>query len=394
MQNSVKIVCEDIWKVFGKKAEKVINASTDYDALAKSLRCTVAVREANFSVQEGEVFVVMGLSGSGKSTLLRCINRLIEPSRGRIVVDGEDLKEMNKGQLRQVRQKKMGMVFQHFALLPYRNILDNAAFGLEVQGLSKQERHKQAAEALDLVGLGEWAKYYPHELSGGMQQRVGLARALALNPEILLMDEAFSALDPLIRQQMQDEFLKLVDIVKKTIVFITHDLDEALKLADRIVVMKDGRIVQIGTPEEIVMEPADDYVAEFVSSVSQTKVISARNLMMKPDQWMATDAEDPAAILVKMLKNDIDSIFITNSTGQLVGVLNQNGLSEYLKNNSKSLESIVQDNYPSVLPDAALEGLISEAARTKHPIAVLDSSKHLLGVISRTNLLEQLTSVI
>jgi glycine betaine/proline transport system ATP-binding protein len=398
MQNSVKIVCEDVWKVFGKRAERVMDASEDREALAKSLRCTIAVREVNFFVQEGEVFVIMGLSGSGKSTLLRCINRLVEPSFGRVVMDGKDLSVMNKQELRQVRLEKMGMVFQNFALLPYRNVLDNTAFGLEVQGLSKQDRYKRAYEALDLVGLIEWTKHYPSELSGGMQQRVGLARALALNPEILLMDEAFSALDPLIRKQMQEEFLKLVAIVKKTIVFITHDLDEALNLADRIAVMKDGRIVQIGTPEEIVMEPADDYVAEFVSSVSRTKVISAKNFMMEADKWISADHEDPIAILNKMRKNNVDSIFITDYTNRLVGVVSKKRLSEYLKERSGTLETrletITYKNYVSVLPDATLEELISEASQTQHPIAVLDEGKRLLGVISRTNLLKELAEVI
>lgn len=393
MQDMNKIVCEDVWKVFGKGAEKVIEASRDRAALAKSLRCTIAVREADFSVREGEVFVIMGLSGSGKSTLLRCINRLIEPSHGRVVVDGKELNGMKNKELRQIRQEKMGMVFQHFALLPHRNVVDNVAFGLEVQGLSKQERNKQAYEALDLVGLEEWAKHYPNELSGGMQQRVGLARALALNPKILLMDEAFSALDPLIRKQMQEEFLKLVAIVKKTIVFITHDLDEALHLADRIAVMKSGRIVQIGTPEEIVMEPADGYVAEFVSSVSRTKVISAKNFMMEPDKWISAEHEDPIALLNKMRKNDVNSIFITDSANHLIGVISKKRLTETLKKNSGNLKPIVNKNYGSVLPDTNLEDLISEAAQTKNPIAVLDKGRCLLGVISRTDLLKGLAEV-
>ncbi len=393
-QNDVKILCEDIWKIFGKGAGKVMNASSDRTALAKSLRCTIAVREANFSIREGEVFVVMGLSGSGKSTLLRCINHLIAPTNGRVIVDGKELNGMNKRELRRIRQETMGMVFRHFALLPYRDVLDNTAFGLEVQGLSKQERSKRAYDALELVGLTEWAKHYPSELSGGMQQRVGLARALAMNPEILLMDEAFSALDPLIRKQMQEEFIKLVAIVKKTIVFITHDLDEALHLADRIAVMKDGRIVQIGTPEEIVLEPADDYVAEFVSSVSHTKVISARNFMMEPDKWISAENEDPIALLNKMRNNDVNGVFITDSTRHLIGVVGKERLSENLMNNPENLKLIVNKNYISVQPDTNLEDMIAEAARTKNPIAVLDEGGHLLGVISRTNLLRGLAEMI
>ena len=393
-QNDVKILCEDIWKIFGKGAGKVLNSSSDRTALAKSLRCTIAVREANFSIREGEVFVVMGLSGSGKSTLLRCINHLIAPTNGRVVVNGKELNGMNTRELRRIRQETMGMVFQHFALLPYRDVLDNTAFGLEVQGFSKQERSKRAYDALELVGLTEWAKHYPSELSGGMQQRVGLARALAVNPEILLMDEAFSALDPLIRKQMQEEFLKLVAIVKKTIVFITHDLDEALHLADRIAVMKAGRIVQIGTPEEIVLKPADDYVAEFVSSVSHTRVISARNFMMEPDKWISAENEDPIALLNTMRHNDVNGVFITDSANHLIGVVSKERLSENLMNNPENLKLIVNKNYVSVQPETNLEDMITEAAQTKNPVAVLDEGGHLLGVISRTNLLRGLAEML
>jgi glycine betaine/proline transport system ATP-binding protein len=288
----------------------------------------------------------------------------------------------------------MGMVFQHFALLPHRTVMDNVALGLEIQGVGKEARYKRGGEALELVGLSGWEKNYPSELSGGMQQRVGLARALAVNPEILLMDEAFSALDPLIRKQMQDEFLKLVAIVKKTIVFITHDLDEALKLADSIAVMKDGFIVQVGTPEEIVMYPADEYVSEFVSSVSRTKVISAKNMMMEPDTWISAEDEDPIAVLNKMRRHNRDSIFITDSTSRLVGVVNKKRLAETIGGDVESLRPITSRNFATVLPDTSLEDLISEAAQTKSPIAVLDKDKRLMGVISRASLLKELADVV
>jgi glycine betaine/proline transport system ATP-binding protein len=244
------------------------------------------------------------------------------------------------------------------------------------------------------VGLSGWEKNHPSELSGGMQQRVGLARALAVNPEILLMDEPFSALDPLIRKQMQEEFLKLVAIVKKTIVFITHDLDEALKLADRVAVMKDGVIVQVGTPEEIVMYPADEYVSEFVSSVSRTKVISAKNMMMEPDTWISAEDEDPIAVLNKMRQYDRDSIFITDSARRLVGVVNMKRLAETLGEDVESLKPITSKNYTTVLPDTSLEDLISQAAQTKSPIAVLDEDQRMLGVISRASLLKELADVV
>ena len=395
MEKVEKILCENLWKIFGKGAEKILAASpSDRETLASSLYCTIAVRHADLEIREGEVFVIMGLSGSGKSTLLRCINYLIQPTRGRVMVDGKDLSAMSLKDLRQLRQEKMGMVFQNFGLLPHRNVLDNVAFGLEVQGISLQERYKRTREALDLVGLLDWEKYYPSELSGGMQQRVGLARALAVNPEILLMDEAFSALDPLIRKQMQEEFLKLLAIVKKTIVFITHDLDEALKLASRIAVMKDGRIVQIGTPEEIVMQPAEEYVAEFVSSVSRTKVVSAKNLMMEPDKWISAEKEDPIAVLNKMRKNDIDCIFITDFTNRLVGVVSMSRLKETPHDSPAGLKHMAHQDYASVPPDTNLEDLISHAAQAKTPIAVLDEGERLLGVISRSSLLEKLADLI
>jgi len=395
MQYDTKILCEDVWKIFGKGSEKVMDASpSDRNATAASLHCTIAVREVNLEIREGEVFVIMGLSGSGKSTILRCLNYLIQPTHGRVAIDGKDLSTLNTKDIRQIRQEKMGMVFQNFGLLPHRNVLDNVALGLEVQRLTLQERYKRTREALDLVGLLDWEQHYPNELSGGMQQRVGLARALAVNPEMLLMDEAFSALDPLIRRQMQEEFLKLIAIVKKTIVFITHDLDEALKLAHRIAVMKDGRIVQIGTPEEIVMQPAEEYVAEFVSSVSRTKVVSAKNLMMEPDKWISAEKEDPIAVLNKMRKNDIDSIFITDFTNRLIGVVSMKRLKETLHESRAGLKHMTHQNYASVPPDTNLEDLITHAAQTKIPIAVLDEGERLLGVISRSSLLKKLADLI
>ncbi len=393
--SEIKIQCEDVWKVFGKDAEKIMAfPPAERTELARSLRCTIAVREACFEVREGEVFVIMGLSGSGKSTIIRCINHLIDPSGGRVVIDGRDLEAMSTKELRRVRQEKMGMVFQNFALLPHRTVLDNAAFGLEVQKVPKAKRHERAREALDLVGLSEWSGHYPEELSGGMQQRVGLARALALNPEILLMDEAFSALDPLIRKQMQEEFLKLVAIVRKTIVFITHDLDEALKIADRIAVMKDGRIVQVGTPEQIVMEPADEYVAEFVGSVSRTKVVSARNFMMEPDQWISAEGEDPIAVLNRMRKNNLDSIFVTDAAHRLVGVIDQARLAQALQKGPSNYRPVLNKQFPSVSENSNLEDIISEAAQNENPIAVVDGKRKLVGVISRSRLLDELSDVI
>jgi glycine betaine/proline transport system ATP-binding protein len=278
----VTICCRRVWKVFGPHPERVVG-SPDADLpraeLEASTGCVAAVRDVSFEVPEGSVFVVMGLSGSGKSTLVRCLSRLVEPTSGEVIIDGEDVRGLPPDRLRELRRTRLSMVFQHFGLLPHRRVLDNVAFGLEVQGTAKPARLSRAADVLDLVGLSGLGEAYPDQLSGGMQQRVGLARALANDPEILLFDEPFSALDPLIRRDMQDEVERLQEELHKTIVFITHDLAEALKLGDRIAIMRDGRFVQVGTPEEVVGQPADDYVRDFVRDVPRGHVLTARAIM-------------------------------------------------------------------------------------------------------------------
>lgn len=282
--SSAKITVEEVFKIFGRDPQrgvKMLGEGLSKETILEKARLTVGVDDASFEVAEGELLVVMGLSGSGKSTLLRCINRLIEPTAGRVLIDGVDITTLDEEQLRRLRMKKFGMVFQRFALLPHRTVLQNTEFGLEIQNVEAALREQKAREALKLVGLAGWEDSLPDELSGGMQQRVGLARALAVDPDILLMDEAFSALDPLIRREMQDELLSLQSRKKKTILFITHDLDEALKLGDRIVIMKDGRIVQIGTPEDILTNPATNYVEKFVEDVNLAKVLTARSVMHK-----------------------------------------------------------------------------------------------------------------
>jgi glycine betaine/proline transport system ATP-binding protein len=278
----VSVSCKDVWKVYGPHPERIVgSAEADLPRaeLLERTGCVAAVREISFDVAPGEVFVVMGLSGSGKSTLVRLINRLHEPTAGQILIDGEDVLQIGAERLREIRRHKISMVFQHFGLLPHRRILDNVAFGLEVQGIERDERERHAGEVLEVVGLQGWGDHYPDELSGGMQQRVGLARALATDPEIMLFDEPFSALDPLIRRDMQDEVIRLQREVRKTMIFITHDLMEALKLGDRIAIMKDGAFVQIGTPEEVVSKPADEYVADFIRDVPRAHVLTARTIM-------------------------------------------------------------------------------------------------------------------
>jgi glycine betaine/proline transport system ATP-binding protein len=285
MSPPVTLSCRNIWKIFGPRPEQAREMARTGATKAEILDQSghvIAVQDVSFEVRQGEIFVVMGLSGSGKSTLVRCLSRLIEPSAGEILVNGEDLTQMDEKALRELRRHKMSMVFQHFGLFPHRQVIDNVAYGLEVQGIGKEQRHQRAQEVLNLVGLAGWERYYPQELSGGMQQRVGLARALAVDPEIMLFDEPFSALDPLIRREMQDELCNLQNVMKKTMIFITHDFLEALKLGDQIAIMKDGEIVQVGTPEEIVAHPVNDYVRAFTRDAPKAKVLDVASVMTPP----------------------------------------------------------------------------------------------------------------
>lgn len=314
-----------------------LEAGTDREEL-RAQGTTAAVIDASFEVEEGQIFVVMGLSGSGKSTLLRMLNGLLEPTSGRVVYDGDDITALKPRELREVRAKKISMVFQHFALFPHRSVLENAAYGLEVQGIPPEERERLATEALELAGLKGWETSWPDELSGGMQQRVGLARALATDADLLLMDESFSALDPLIRRDMQDQLLELQKTLKKTIVFITHDLNEAMRLGDRIAVMKDGRIVQIGTAEDILVRPATDYVASFIQDVDRSRVLTAGSIMedTKTDSPAMTDgeledastvtAETPIAELFTPFSTSEDAMIVTDESGTPVGVIDRERL--------------------------------------------------------------------
>jgi glycine betaine/proline transport system ATP-binding protein len=302
--SKVTVACRNVWKVYGPKAESIVgspDASLSRQELMEKTGCVAAVRDVSFEVSPGEVFVVMGLSGSGKSTLVRCITRLIEPTAGQVLIDGEDVLKIGEERLREIRRTKVSMVFQHFGLLPHRRIIENVAFGLEVRGVEKAERMAAAKKVIEVVGLDGWADSYPDELSGGMQQRVGLARALATDPDIMLFDEPFSALDPLIRRDMQDEVVRLQKEVQKTMIFITHDLMEALKLGDRIAIMKDGHFVQVGTPEEVVAHPADDYVADFIRDVPRAHVLTVRAIMRPADGALDYAGDVPAATVVQDL---------------------------------------------------------------------------------------------
>ena len=298
------VSCRNVWKIYGPKADRIVgtpDADLPREELLEKTGCVAAVRDVSFDVQPGEVFVVMGLSGSGKSTLVRMLNRLHDPTAGAVLLAGEDIMQLDDERLREVRRRKISMVFQNFGLLPHRRIVDNVAFGLEIRGVDREQREAKATEVLQVVGLAGLGDAYPDELSGGMQQRVGLARALATDPEIMLFDEPFSALDPLIRRDMQDEVIRLQRDVQKTMIFITHDLAEALKLGDRIAIMKDGRFVQVGTPEEVVAHPADDYVADFTRDVPRTHVLTARTIMRSTDGETDFAGEVPADAILQSL---------------------------------------------------------------------------------------------
>ncbi|WAZ20565.1 betaine/proline/choline family ABC transporter ATP-binding protein [Streptomyces cinnabarinus] len=337
---SARLEAEHLYKVFGRREEQAVErlrAGADREEL-RADGTTAAVIDASFTVEPGQIFVVMGLSGSGKSTLLRMLNGLLEPTAGHVRFDGQDLTTLGARELREVRAHKISMVFQHFALFPHRSVVENAAYGLEVQGVAKAERLARATEALELCGLKGWEKSWPDELSGGMQQRVGLARALATDADLLLMDESFSALDPLIRRDMQDQLLELQTKLKKTIVFITHDLNEAMRLGDRVAVMRDGRIVQIGTAEDILVRPADDYVASFTQDVDRSRVLTA------------------AAVMDRDVRGD-------------------------------EADCGCESGCETATPDTSFTELCAISARLSHPVAVLDERRKLVGVVPNRRLI-------
>ena len=389
-----KVLCQNLWKVFGPHPESVLNIVNNGATKQEVLEQTghvIAVKDVSFEVYENEIFVIMGLSGSGKSTLVRCINRLIEPTSGMVLIDGVDIAQMNNAELRQLRRHKLSMVFQNFGLLPHRSVLDNVVFGLELRREKRKERQKKAARAIEMVGLKGWEKSRIYELSGGMQQRVGLARSLAVDSEIILMDEPFSALDPLIRRQMQDEFINLRSVVKKTVIFITHDLIEALKLGDRIAIMKDGEIVQIGTPEEIVSQPADDYVSEFVRDVPRGKVVLAESIMEKPAVLVGSD-QNPEVAIERLRANRVAVAFVIDADGRLKGIVTMEQAVVAAQNGLTRTEEVAQREFPSTSPDTPLEQILSLVAEGNVPVAVLDEEKHLLGIISRPALIHAMYS--
>ncbi|WP_101068450.1 quaternary amine ABC transporter ATP-binding protein [Roseovarius salinarum] len=379
---TAKIVAENVSKVFGDDPEQALEMMKDgrtKDEILSETGMTVGVQDVNFSVEQGEIFVVMGLSGSGKSTLVRMLNRLIDASDGKIMVDGEDLLAANAEKLRQLRLEKLAMVFQHFALFPHKTVAENVEYGLKIAGVPQGKRRERALTALKQVGLDAWADRKPSALSGGMQQRVGLARGLAVNPEILLMDEPFSALDPLIRRDMQNELLELQREMKKTIVFITHDLDEALVLGDRIAIMKEGRFVQVGTAEEIVGNPADDYVAAFTQDVDRAKVFGLDSVMETPHALnLATDTVGAARDRLEELGRH--ALHVVDG-GKLAGLVTHRALSDASIDANARLGDYVQTDIPTARPDTLLYKVYDQCT-TGLPIAVVDESETLVGAVT------------
>lgn len=389
-----KIEIKNLSILFGSeksRAKKMILKGKSKQEILKETGCTVAVRNANLEIEEGEMFVIMGLSGSGKSTLLRCINRLNEPTMGEIRVNGIDITRSSDKELLQIRRKELAMVFQHFGLLPHRTVLSNVSFGLELQGVSKEEREKKAQESIELVGLKGYENQRVDELSGGMQQRVGLARALANNPEVLLMDEAFSALDPLIREQMQDELLLLQEKMKRTIVFITHDLDEAIKLGDRIAIMKDGEIVQVGTPEEILTDPANAYVTRFTESVDRGRIVTASSIMLKQPIVVRIKRDGPEAIFRKMRERRLYALPVIGNDDQFIGEIQYKDVLKLRKEGSKDVSSIVQKEVPSVLENTTVEDMLPLLPKVRQALPVVNEKNQLVGVVSPSAIIIEMT---
>jgi glycine betaine/proline transport system ATP-binding protein len=353
---------------------------------------TAAVIDASFEVRTGEIFVVMGLSGSGKSTLIRMLNGLLEPTAGGVEVLGTPISGIPAKALRAVRRRHLSMVFQHFALLPHRTVLENAGYGLRIQGVLPAERRERALNILDKVGLTGWGDKFPSELSGGMRQRVGLARALAADTDILLMDEAFSALDPLIRREMQEQLVELQEELGKTIVFITHDLNEAMFLGDRIAVMRDGRIVQLGTPEEILTDPANDYVTQFVHDVDRARVLTAA-AVMEPARAVVPLAAGPRAALRLMRDLQTSAAFVLDSGRTLVGVVRDREVLAQVRAGETELSRVVRHDLGTTSPDALVSELLGLAVENPLPVAVVDGASRLIGVVPRVTLLSALSNL-
>ncbi|MCP8615711.1 quaternary amine ABC transporter ATP-binding protein [Salirhabdus salicampi] len=386
-----KVQVNNLTKIFGSRPNTVLkklqNGKTK-DEILKETGHTVGINNVSFSVKQGEMFVIMGLSGSGKSTLIRCLNLLNKPTHGEIKVDGDNIVDYQKKELREFRQNKISMVFQHFGLFNHRDVISNVEYGLEIKNVSKEERYEKAKTALANAGLAGWEHKFPNELSGGMQQRVGLARALANDPDILLMDEPFSALDPLIRRDMQLELMELQEKLQKTIIFITHDINEAFRIGDRVAVMKDGQVEQIGTPEEIIENPNSEYISDFVQDIDRSKVLQAQNVMTQPTALVSIKEGIKSAIK-EMKDNNISSVFVVDKNRNLKGLLTIDKAIEGL-NEKKKMEELLDKNYITTEPETYVQDLIADATESKYPITVVNEDGRLLGIVSRVSVLSAL----
>jgi len=388
------IVARGLSKVYGlpqRQAAKALEAAEPARAVADA-GGYLGAHDVSFTVERGEVFALMGLSGSGKSTVLRMINRLNEATVGTLEVEGEDITRVSDARLRELRNEKIGMVFQHFSLFPHRTVRDNAAYGLKVRGVAKAERLERADAALDRVGLGNRGDKYPHELSGGMRQRVGLARALAVDPAILLMDEPFSALDPLIRRDMQDLLMELQAKDARTTVFVTHDLNEAMRIGDRIMVLRDGGVVQCGPGPEIVAHPADDYVSKFVADVDRGRVLTAQDLL-RPALLSFSVGDDPATALRRLGENEATGAFVLAEDARLLGVVTDSRLVEAVRRGDEDLANAVGREFHAVGPDTLVGDFMHLAGRQVVPVTVVDAQGHLAGVVPRATILAALSHV-
>jgi len=396
-EEAPQIIIKDLWKVYGRDPKRVLGKNLrdlSKDEIQKKTGCIVGMREINLEVRKGEFYILMGLSGSGKSTLVRNLIRLVHPTAGSITINDQDITRMNHEQLLQFRRKTFGMVFQHYGLLPHLTVLDNAAYGLKVKGLPKGERYAKAMQSLETVGLKGWEDYYPGSLSGGMQQRVGLARVLANEPEILLMDEPFSGLDPLIRRQMQDELVELQDKLQKTIIFVTHDLHEALKLGDKIAIMRNGEVVQVGSPEEIVTQPADDYVQEFVRDASPAKVLTASSIM-EPAKVLLYAWEGPNTALTLMRSNNRKAAFVVDKSHRLLGVAKEGTLEKLINSTEKpgQIPESALKKVTCVAPDTILEDLFPIVSENPYPIPVVDEKGRFQGLVTTDQIFESISPV-
>ncbi|WP_277850401.1 glycine betaine/L-proline ABC transporter ATP-binding protein ProV [Moellerella wisconsensis] len=391
---AIKLEVKNLYKIFGEypdQAFKMLESGMTKDQIFEKTGLTIGVHDANLAIEEGEIFVVMGLSGSGKSTLVRLLNRLIDPTRGQVLIDGQDISNISDSELRQVRRSKISMVFQSFALMPHMNVIDNTAFGMELAGIPKDERHQKALDALKQVNLENWAYSYPDELSGGMRQRIGLARALANDPDILLMDEAFSALDPLIRTEMQDELLSLQGDKQRTIVFISHDLDEAMRIGDRIAIMQGGDVVQVGTPDEILNNPANDYVRTFFRGVDVSQVFSAKDVARRrPDALLhIAQGFGPRSALKVLNDEDRSHGYLISRGHTFAGIVSVDSLEHALRE-KQGIDAAILSDIPTINADTPLNELISVVAQAPCAVPVVNDNNRYVGVISKGMLLQAL----